>query len=592
MSNLPFGAGRNAGPEEAQGTCVGTTQGEPSPLAALEGAVLTRDDEDMANATEAGSSGPGAAGPAGKPSTAGPAGPAGKLSIAGPAGAAGLGGPAGPAGPAGAAAKPSSGGAAGTAGELGVAGEAGEASAVGKADNREPGEANAAEQTEGRQSCAVALHYGNPGTEERALARGAAFTDMSDREIVQLTGADRLKLLESLTSQRVEDLAPGQTRELLLLSPQGHIENQALVAETGESTWLLCDAGYGQAFADFLMRMRFMMQVEAVVRHDLGAIGMYAKPGESPFGAFGAFAIAGDGAEPTLTADGESASGPGQSASGCTVSGEPESGQSELGRSELGQPELGQSELGQPELGQPGSGQSASSLPIWADPWPGLEPGGALYGPEPERHPARFRRLHIAAGPRKSLLAVARGLIEKGIRPAGSLAAEALRVVSWRPRMASEGAAPKAIAHELDWLRTAVHLDKGCYRGQETIAKVVNLGRPPRRLAMLYLEGAYGELPEPGASVEWNGRVAGTVTSAVRSVDDGPVVLALLRRAVPGDAVLDLGEYRAGQRAIVNLEGKSSVSPSVMPGAELRGRNSRKLPAGRGLAGTELGGRE
>lgn len=484
MSNLPFGAGPKAGPEEGQGARAGTTRGEPSPLAALEGAVLRLDDEDMANTAGSGSCGLAA-------------------EAAGAAGAAKA---------AGAAAEP---------GTAGVSAEAGGASCV-------------------------ALHYGNPGTEERALARGAAFTDLSDREIVQLAGADRLKLLESLTSQRVEDLAPGQTRELLLLSPQGHIENQALAADDGESCWLLCDAGYGQAFADFLTRMRFMMQVEAAVRPDLGAVGMYAKPGESPFEA--------------LALPGGADSMPGESAVPNQSTGAPD--------------------------------QASAPLPIWADPWPDLEPHGALYGPEPERHPARFRRLHIAAVPRESLLAVAHTLIENGIRPAGSLAAEAIRVVSWRPRMGTEGAAPKAIAHELDWLRTAVHLDKGCYRGQETIAKVVNLGRPPRRLTMLYLEGAYGELPEPGTPVEWNGRTAGVVTSSVRSVDDGPVALALLRRAVPGDAVLDLGEYRAGQRAIVNLEGKSSVSPSVMPGAELRGRAARNLPAGRGLAGTELGGRE
>lgn len=152
--------------------------------------------------------------------------------------------------------------------------------------------------------------------------------------------------------------------------------------------------------------------------------------------------------------------------------------------------------------------------------------------------------------------------------------------------MATEGAAAKALPHELDWLRTAVHLNKGCYRGQETVAKVVNLGRPPRRLTMLLLEGEYGELPAGGSEVMWEGRPAGEITSAARSVDDGPVALALLRRAVPADAVLDVGDYCASQRVVVNPGGKSSASPATRPGSELRGRD---LPTAKhqNLAGTE-----
>ncbi len=390
----------------------------------------------------------------------------------------------------------------------------------------------------------VALHYGNPGAEERALARGAAFADFSDREILRLSGTDRLKLLDSLATQRLACLEPGQTRELLLLSPRGHIENQALAADDGESAWLLCDAGHGQALADFLARMRFMMDVEIEPRPDLGAIATYEKPGA------------------------------------CDASGEsPVWGRAPNGRFlPIGaRPQTGGISI---------SGTSpagAPDLPLWRDPWPALAEGGTLYGPEPERHPARFRALVVAAVPRDSLAETARSLGADGLGPAGSLAAEALRVAAWRPRMRTEGSA-KALPHELDWLRTAVHLNKGCYRGQETVAKIVNLGRPPRRLAMLYLEGEYGELPEPGSEVGWNGRAAGTVTSAVRSVDEGPVALALLRRAVPGDAVLEVGEYRAGQRAIVNPEGKSSASPAVRPGAELRGRNLPGAPGGRGLA--------
>ena len=93
-----------------------------------------------------------------------------------------------------------------------------------------------------------------------------------------------------------------------------------------------------------------------------------------------------------------------------------------------------------------------------------------------------------------------------GLRLAGTWAWEALRVEAWRPRLGRE-VDERAIPHELDWLRTGVHLDKGCYRGQETVARVFNLGRPPRRLVLLHLDGS--EHPNRGT-----GCCTGSATSA------------------------------------------------------------------------------
>src|SRR6185436_18007018 len=81
-----------------------------------------------------------------------------------------------------------------------------------------------------------------------------------------------------------------------------------------------------------------------------------------------------------------------------------------------------------------------------------------------------------------------------GLPLAGTAALEALRIAAWRPRAATEVDAT-TIPHELDWLRSAVHLSKGCYRGQETVAKVHNLGHPPRRLVLLHLDGSDNVLP-------------------------------------------------------------------------------------------------
>ena len=96
-----------------------------------------------------------------------------------------------------------------------------------------------------------------------------------------------------------------------------------------------------------------------------------------------------------------------------------------------------------------------------------------------------------------------------GDRPlAGTWAAEALRVAAWRPRLGFE-TDHRTIPHEVDWLRTAVHLHKGCYRGQETVARVHNLGRPPRRLVFLHLDGSGHTLPAHGDPVELDGRTVG-----------------------------------------------------------------------------------
>ena len=136
----------------------------------------------------------------------------------------------------------------------------------------------------------------------------------------------------------------------------------------------------------------------------------------------------------------------------------------------------------------------------------------------------------------------------------------------------------RALPHELDWLRTAVHLDKGCYRGQETVAKLVNLGRPPRRCVELFLEGPIDELPESGDPEKSGGRNVGVVTSAIRHPDDGPIALALVRRALDPAAVLDVGNFCAGQTVIVDPEGKSSASPAERPGAEFRRSSPGQSP--------------
>ncbi len=124
--------------------------------------------------------------------------------------------------------------------------------------------------------------------------------------------------------------------------------------------------------------------------------------------------------------------------------------------------------------------------------------------------------------------------------PAGMLAFEALRVAARRPRLGVD-TDHRTLPHEVGWLGSAVHLDKGCYRGQETVARVHNLGRPPRRLALLHLDGSDSSLPEVGSEVVLDGRPVGRVGTSVRHHELGPLSLALLKRQVPDDAALVVG---------------------------------------------------
>ena len=138
-----------------------------------------------------------------------------------------------------------------------------------------------------------------------------------------------------------------------------------------------------------------------------------------------------------------------------------------------------------------------------------------------------------------------------GDRPlAGTWAAEALRVAAWRPRLGLE-TDHRTIPHEVDWLRTAVHLSKGCYRGQETVARVHNLGRPPRRLVMLHLDGSAHLLPPSESAVELDGRAVGRVTTSARHHELGPIALAVVKRNLPVDAVLLVDGVSAAQEVVV-----------------------------------------
>ncbi|NHA66636.1 CAF17-like 4Fe-4S cluster assembly/insertion protein YgfZ [Phycicoccus flavus] len=197
-------------------------------------------------------------------------------------------------------------------------------------------------------------------------------------------------------------------------------------------------------------------------------------------------------------------------------------------------------------LGEPVGTESAEGEPLaWVDPWPALVGDTAAYGPV-DGHPAHGRAWRELLVPRAEVEAAV------GDRPtAGTWAAEALRVAAWRPRCGHE-TDHRTIPHELDWLRTAVHLHKGCYRGQETVARVHNLGRPPRRLVFLHLDGSGHVLPDAGSPVVVGEREVGRLTSVARHHEDGPIALAVVKRSVPTDVDLLVDRIAGAQTVVVS----------------------------------------
>lgn len=370
----------------------------------------------------------------------------------------------------------------------------------------------------------VPAHYCDPLREQRLLESAAAVTVLA-RDVVAVTGADRLSWLTTLSSQVLTDLTPGDGGvETLVLDAKGRIVHALAALDDAETLWLVTEAGRGPALVEFLERMRFMLRVEVSVRDDVAVV-----------------AALGEGLERLETA----------------ISASP-----------------------------------AVCLGVWRDPWPGVVEGGTSYDVGLTRaHPGSNYRAGLALVAEDALGAVVDAFLavapERGL--AGSSAWEALRVEAGRPRWARE-ADERAIPHELDWLRTAVHLTKGCYPGQETVARTLNLGKPPRRLAILQLDGLAGALPEPGAVVRLGERAAGVATSVVRHHDLGPMALALLRRGVPADAALavEVAESTEGaentesdgpavltcvdaaQEVLVSPEGRAQASPAERPGAGLR----------------------
>jgi tRNA-modifying protein YgfZ len=164
-------------------------------------------------------------------------------------------------------------------------------------------------------------------------------------------------------------------------------------------------------------------------------------------------------------------------------------------------------------------------------------------------------------------------LVAAGVRPAGVWAYEAHRVAALRPRLGVD-TDERTIPHEVGWIGTAVHLDKGCYRGQETVARVHNLGKPPRMLVLLHLDGST-DRPASGDPVLAGGRAVGRLGTVVDHVDEGPISLALLKRGLPADTALTTG----GEAQVAAV-----IDADSMPAADVAGAGRLAVDRLRGTA--------
>jgi tRNA-modifying protein YgfZ len=163
-------------------------------------------------------------------------------------------------------------------------------------------------------------------------------------------------------------------------------------------------------------------------------------------------------------------------------------------------------------------------------------------------------------------------LVDAGVRPAGVWAYEAHRVAALQPRLGVD-TDERTIPHEVGWIETAVHLDKGCYRGQETVARVHNLGKPPRMLVLVHLDGS-ADRPATGDALLAGGRTVGRLGTVVDHVDEGPIALALLRRALPADTPLTTGGENEVAASIDadSLPAADAVGAGRLAVEQLRGR--------------------
>ncbi|MCA1192933.1 folate-binding protein YgfZ [Saccharopolyspora sp. 6V] len=345
----------------------------------------------------------------------------------------------------------------------------------------------------------VAWHFGDPFAEQRSATRSAVVVDRSHRRIIAVPGEERLSWLHLVLSQHLTELPEGRGTEALVLDSQGRVDCHLLLAHHDGVVYLDTEA-------------------DAQASSALPSMGV-------------------DGRQPLLEY---------LEAMRFWSKVEPRDASDEFALLSV----LGPDAVDL--LGKAG----VTDVPTKPYEVAGL-PGGGFARAVP------FRGLYTVdlVVPRESLVDWWTRVTDAGVRPAGTMAYESLRVEALRPRVGVD-TDERAIPHELGWIHTAAHVAKGCYRGQETVAKVHNVGKPPRRMVLLHLDGSVEIRPETDDPV-WHGeRKVGRVGSVVLHHELGPVALAMLKRTAPVDVELVAGDAAEG-RAVAAAVDPDSVPPDT-----------------------------
>jgi len=270
-------------------------------------------------------------------------------------------------------------------------------------------------------------HFGEPNNEQKSLAKGDGWADLSHRGVISITGKDRLTWLHALTTQHLEKLEVATWVDALILDVQGHVIDQLFLVDDGQSVWLHLEKERVTPVIEYLNKIKFMLEVE--VKDESEKYAVLRAPGITD----------------------------------------------------------------------------------------------AIGGP-------------YALVPRNELKETT-DAFNKSHTQVGIWALEAERVAAGRARLLFE-VDHKSIPNELGFLNKAVHMNKGCYRGQETVAKVFNLGQPPRRLVLLHLDGSMVAMPEHGAKVFLDDKEVGFIGTLARHYELGPIALAVVKRNVALDTTL------------------------------------------------------
>ena len=282
-------------------------------------------------------------------------------------------------------------------------------------------------------------HCGEVAKEQRALAEGRAWADLSHRTVIAVSGEERLTYLHAVTTQFVENLQPGVWHDALILDAQGHIAHQFILVDDGATTYIQVDSERAEPLINYLNKMKFMMKVD--VQDASSDFVIVRAPGKSD------------------------------------------------------------------AIGGP-----YALVPV----------------SEKKETFEAFNQANLQVG---------------------MWALEAERVAHGRARIGLE-TDHKSIPNELGFLNGAVHMKKGCYPGQETVAKINNLGTPPRKLVLLHLDGLNVDLPKPGDKVFDGDKEVGFIGTVVRHYELGPIGLAVVRKNVPVENILVVDGVSASQEAI------------------------------------------